>query len=141
MDLDLIDLPVVSEDHQIGVRRGYEEVLDEIFVLRRSSESALAATALTRVGRDWRTFDVARLGDRDRNVFVLDQIFDRKFNARVDEESEIMIITQQAKLIRLGVDKIRETGRSAQGVTLIKTGDDDLVTSASLLAVEAEEEE
>ncbi len=58
----------------------------------------------------------------------------------VDEDSEIMIITQQAKLIRLGVDKIRETGRSAQGVTLIKTGDDDLVTSVSLLAAEAEEE-
>ena len=30
----------------------------------------------------------------------------------VEEDSEIMIITQQAKLIRLGVDKIRETGRS-----------------------------
>ncbi|HEX2639045.1 MAG TPA: DNA gyrase C-terminal beta-propeller domain-containing protein, partial [Pyrinomonadaceae bacterium] len=51
----------------------------------------------------------------------------------VNEDSEIMIITQQAKLIRLGVDKIRETGRSAQGVTLIKTGEDDLVTSATLL--------
>jgi DNA gyrase subunit A len=59
----------------------------------------------------------------------------------VAEDSEIMIITQQAKLIRLGVDKIRETGRSAQGVTLIKTGEDDRVTSASLLAAEAEEEE
>jgi DNA gyrase subunit A len=58
----------------------------------------------------------------------------------VEDDSEIMIITQQAKLIRLGVDKIRETGRSAQGVTLIKTGDDDRVTSASLLAVEEEEE-
>jgi DNA gyrase subunit A len=58
----------------------------------------------------------------------------------VEEDSEIMIITQQAKLIRLGVDKIRETGRSAQGVTLIKTGEDDQVTSASLLAAEAEEE-
>ncbi len=52
-----------------------------------------------------------------------------------------MIITQQAKLIRLGVDKIRETGRSAQGVTLIKCGDDDLVTSASLLASAEEEDE
>jgi DNA gyrase subunit A len=59
----------------------------------------------------------------------------------IEEDSEIMIITQQAKLIRLGVDKIRETGRSAQGVTLIKTDDDDRVTSASLLAVEAEEED
>ena len=58
----------------------------------------------------------------------------------VEDDSEIMIITQQAKLIRLGVDKIRETGRSAQGVTLIKCGDDDLVTSATLLAADGEEE-
>jgi DNA gyrase subunit A len=54
----------------------------------------------------------------------------------VEEDSELMIITQQAKLIRLGVDKIRETGRSAQGVTLIRTGEDDLVTSASLIKAE-----
>ncbi len=59
----------------------------------------------------------------------------------VEDDSEIMIITQQAKLIRLGVDKIRETGRSAQGVTLIKCGEDDLVTSASLLAVADDEGE
>ncbi|HUR99719.1 MAG TPA: DNA gyrase subunit A, partial [Pyrinomonadaceae bacterium] len=58
----------------------------------------------------------------------------------IEEDSEIMIITQQAKLIRLGVDKIRETGRSAQGVTLIKTGDEDRVTSASLLAMEEEDD-
>jgi DNA gyrase subunit A len=58
----------------------------------------------------------------------------------IEDDSEIMIITQQAKLIRLGVDKIRETGRSAQGVTLIRCGDDDLVTSASLLAAEDGEE-
>lgn len=58
----------------------------------------------------------------------------------VEDDSEIMIITQQAKLIRLGVDKIRETGRSAQGVTLIKCGEDDLVTSASLLAMDEEDD-
>ena len=52
-----------------------------------------------------------------------------------------MIITQQAKLIRIGVNKIRETGRSAQGVTLIKTGEDDLVTSASLLTIEDKDDE
>ena len=57
----------------------------------------------------------------------------------VEEDSEIMIITQQAKLIRIGVDKIRETGRSAQGVMLIRTGDNDLVTSASLLDSSEEE--
>ena len=56
----------------------------------------------------------------------------------VEDDSEIMIITQQAKLIRLEAGHIRKTGRSAQGVRLIKTDTDDMVTSASL--VEAAEE-
>jgi DNA gyrase subunit A len=58
----------------------------------------------------------------------------------VDTESEIMIITQQAKLIRLEADAIRKTGRSAQGVRLIKTDEGDMVTSASLVEAAAEEE-
>ena len=57
----------------------------------------------------------------------------------VEDDSEIMIITQQAKLIRLEAGHIRKTGRSAQGVRLIKTDTDDMVTSASL--VEAAEED
>jgi len=56
----------------------------------------------------------------------------------VEDDSEIMIITQQAKLIRLEANQIRKTGRSAQGVRLIKTDAGDKVTSASL--VEAAEE-
>lgn len=59
----------------------------------------------------------------------------------VEEDREVMIITQQAKLIRLGVDKIRETGRSAQGVMLIRTGGDDIVTSASLIDISDSEPE
>ncbi len=59
----------------------------------------------------------------------------------VDDESEIMIITQQGKLIRLEAGDIRKTGRSAQGVRLIKTDGGDKVTSASLLDPQAEVEE
>jgi DNA gyrase subunit A len=58
----------------------------------------------------------------------------------VDEESEIMIITQQAKLIRIEADSIRKTGRSASGVRLIKTDGGDRVTSASLVEASAEDE-
>src|SRR6266852_3759652 len=58
----------------------------------------------------------------------------------VEDESEIMIITQQAKLIRLDAGKIRKTGRSAQGVRLIKTDEGDMVTSASLVDPSTEEE-
>jgi DNA gyrase subunit A len=58
----------------------------------------------------------------------------------VEDESEIMIITQQGKLIRLEAADIRKTGRSAQGVRLIKTDAGDRVTSASLVEAAAEEE-
>ncbi len=57
----------------------------------------------------------------------------------VDEESEIMIITQQGKLIRIEADSIRKTGRSASGVRLIKTDGGDRVTSASLVEASTEE--
>ena len=58
----------------------------------------------------------------------------------VEDESEIMIITQQGKLIRLEASEIRKTGRSAQGVRLIKTDANDKVTSASLVEPSAEDE-
>src|SRR4051794_650313 len=51
----------------------------------------------------------------------------------VDEESEMMIITKQGKLIRIEANEIRKTGRGAQGVRLIRTDGGDKVTSASLL--------
>jgi DNA gyrase subunit A len=56
----------------------------------------------------------------------------------VEDDSEIMIITQQAKLIRIEANHIRKTGRSAQGVRVINTVVCDKVSSASL--VEAAEE-
>jgi len=59
----------------------------------------------------------------------------------VEDDSEIMIITQQGKLIRLEANEIRKTGRSASGVRLIKTDSGDMVTSASLVDAAAEEVE
>ena len=59
----------------------------------------------------------------------------------VEEDSDIMIITQHGKLIRIEAGDIRKTGRSAQGVRLIKTDGGDKVTSASLLDPSAEDAE
>jgi len=58
----------------------------------------------------------------------------------MEDDSEIMIITQQGKLIRLEASDIRKTGRSASGVRLIRTDGDDRVTSASLVEAAAEED-
>ena len=59
----------------------------------------------------------------------------------VEDDSEMMIITQHGKLIRLEAGEIRKTGRSASGVRLIRTDDGDKATSASLLEPSVEEVE
>jgi DNA gyrase subunit A len=57
----------------------------------------------------------------------------------VTDESKLLVITERGKLIRIGCDSIRQTGRSAQGVKLIDTGDGDRVASVSLIEKEEAE--
>ncbi len=54
----------------------------------------------------------------------------------VSEESQAMLISQFGKIIRLGTDKIRETGRATQGVKLLQLEDDDRVAAAVVLPKE-----
>jgi len=51
----------------------------------------------------------------------------------VNDESQVLIITHQGKLIRVDAKFIRVSGRSTQGVKLIDTSDGDHVSSASLI--------
>ncbi len=56
----------------------------------------------------------------------------------VTDESQVLIITEQGKLIRVNVKGIRESGRSTQGVKLIDTSDGDKVAAASLIEQQVE---
>ena len=51
----------------------------------------------------------------------------------VTEDSKMLLITGRGRLIRVSTDEIRQTGRSAQGVKIIDTGDGDRVASVSLI--------
>ncbi len=59
------------------MRRSDEKVFDVIIVLGHGAKPTLAAAALARIGRHRRALDVSVLGDRDRDFFVGDQIFNR----------------------------------------------------------------
>ena len=54
----------------------------------------------------------------------------------VNEESEVIVISQFGKIIRIGAKTIRESGRSAQGVRLLHLEDDDRVAAASVIPPE-----
>ena len=54
---------------------------------------------------------------------------------------QLMLVTDQAKLIRMGVGDIRIMGRGTQGVTLFKVADDEHVVSAALIPAEDDGDE
>jgi DNA gyrase subunit A len=51
----------------------------------------------------------------------------------VEHSDEIMLVTDGGKLIRIPVDGVRVVGRKTQGVTLVRTAEDERVVSAARL--------
>jgi DNA gyrase subunit A len=57
---------------------------------------------------------------------------------QVTEESDVMIITEQGKVIRVHANEIREAGRSTQGVRLLRADAGDEVAAAAVIQEEEE---
>jgi DNA gyrase subunit A len=76
---------------------------------------------------------VVNMKTTDRNGYVVGTL-------QVTEESDVMIITHNGKVIRVHANEIREAGRSTQGVRLLRLDDDDSVAAAAVLQEESEEE-
>jgi DNA gyrase subunit A len=76
---------------------------------------------------------VVNMKTTDRNGSVVATL-------QVTEESDVMIITENGKVIRVHANEIREAGRSTQGVRLLRLDDDDTVAAAAVLQEEEAEE-
>jgi DNA gyrase subunit A len=76
---------------------------------------------------------VVNMKTTDRNGSVVATL-------QVTEESDVMIITEHGKVIRVHASEIREAGRSTQGVRLLRLDDDDSVAAAAVIQEEEEEE-
>jgi DNA gyrase subunit A len=76
---------------------------------------------------------VVNMKTTDRNGSVIGTL-------QVTEESDVMIITHNGKVIRVHANEIREAGRSTQGVRLLRLDEDDSVAAAAVLQEESEEE-
>jgi DNA gyrase subunit A len=57
----------------------------------------------------------------------------------INETPEVMIISQQGKIIRCGSSSIREVGRASQGVRILRLEEGDQVAAASVLPPEETE--
>jgi DNA gyrase subunit A len=76
---------------------------------------------------------VVNMKTTDRNGSVVATL-------QVTEESDVMIITYDGKVIRVHANEIREAGRSTQGVRLLRLEEGDSVAAAAVLQEEQEEE-
>ncbi len=72
---------------------------------------------------------VINLKSTDRNGPVVAAL-------QVAEESDVMIITEYGKVIRVHGNEIREAGRSTQGVRLLRLEDDDKIAAAASILEE-----
>jgi DNA gyrase subunit A len=76
---------------------------------------------------------VVNMKTTDRNGSVVGTL-------QVTEESDVMIITHDGKVIRVHANEIREAGRSTQGVRLLRLEEGDSVAAAAVFQDETEEE-
>jgi len=110
-------------------------------VVARKDAAILTVTELGFAKRT--TIDEYRLTSRGGKGVINIKVTDKNGEAvslkAVSDQDELMVITQNGIFLRCAVKDIRETGRSAQGVRLIKLQDKDRVSCVAPVIAEEEE--
>ena len=123
-----------------AVSLGKKDQVIDMVVAQKGSE-VLTVTSLGFAKRT--TIDEYRLTSRGGKGVTNIKITDKNGEAvnikAVNDSDELMVITQNGAFLRCAVKDIRETGRSAQGVRLIKLQDKDRVSCIAPVIAEEEE--
>src|SRR6266403_579046 len=140
MDAVQPDFEIIAKEHKITTQNleelENEQIKDSLVTLMLTvaekgfgKRTPLAEYRITSRGGK----GVVNMKTTDRNGYVVATL-------QVTEESDVMIITYNGKVIRVHANEIREAGRSTQGVRLLRLDDDDSVAAAAVLQEENEEE-
>ncbi len=123
-----------------GVSLGKKDAVID-FVVAGKDKEILTVTSLGFAKRT--TIDEYRLTSRGGKGVTNIKITDKNGEAvnikAVTDNDELMVITQNGVFLRCAVKDIRETGRSAQGVRLIKLQNKDRVSCIAPVIADAEE--
>ena len=98
--------PRFGEDQDVGVRRGDEQVGDEVLVPRLHPDAPAPPALLRAVGGDRGALDVAGVRDRDRHVLVGDQVLDRDLVGGAHDLGAARVAVGLADLRELGRDDL-----------------------------------
>jgi len=116
-----------------------DEVID--MVVPQKASTILTVTELGFAKRT--TIDEYRLTSRGGKGVINIKVTDKNGQAvnlkTVNDKDELMVITQNGIFLRCAIKDIRETGRSSQGVRLIKLQDKDRVSCVAPVIAEENE--
>ncbi len=140
MDAVQPDFEIVAKEHKVTTQNleelENEQIKDSLVTLMLTvaekgfgKRTPLAEYRITSRGGK----GVVNMKTTDRNGSVVATL-------QVTEESDVMIITYDGKVIRVHANEIREAGRSTQGVRLLRLEEGDSVAAAAVLQEEQEEE-
>jgi DNA gyrase subunit A len=140
MDAVQPDFEVIRKEHQKETQNleelENEEIKDSLSTLMLTvaekgygKRTPLAEYRITSRGGK----GVVNMKTTERNGAVVSTL-------QVTEESDVMIITEHGKVIRVHANEIREAGRSTQGVRLLRLDEDDSIAAAAVLQEENDEE-
>ncbi|HKN74709.1 MAG TPA: DNA gyrase subunit A [Candidatus Acidoferrum sp.] len=140
MDAVQPDFEIIAKEHKVTTQNleelENEQIKDSLVTLMLTvaekgfgKRTPLAEYRITSRGGK----GVVNMKTTDRNGSVVATL-------QVTEESDVMIITHDGKVIRVHANEIREAGRSTQGVRLLRLEQDDSVAAAAVLQEEQEEE-
>jgi DNA gyrase subunit A len=140
MDAVQPDFEIIAKEHKTTTQNleelENEQIKDSLTTLMLTvaqkgygKRTALAEYRITSRGGK----GVVNMKTTDRNGSVVATL-------QVTEESDVMIITHDGKVIRVHANEIREAGRSTQGVRLLRLEEGDSVAAAAVLQEDGEEE-
>jgi DNA gyrase subunit A len=140
MDAVQPDFAIIAKEHKVATQNleelENEQIKDSLVTLMLTvaekgfgKRTPLAEYRITSRGGK----GVVNMKTTDRNGSVVATL-------QVTEESDVMIITHDGKVIRVHANEIREAGRSTQGVRLLRLEEGDSVAAAAVLQEEQEEE-
>lgn len=119
-------------DEVVGLDVAHANSVDEVLVVTENGYGKRTPVNDYRLSnRGGKGIKTATITERNGNVVCI---------TTVTGEEDLMIVTNAGVIIRLDVADISQNGRAAQGVRLIRLGDDQFVSTVAKVKEDAEDE-
>lgn len=122
-----------DEDTVVGLDVAHAESEDEVLVVTENGYGKRTPVSEYRLSnRGGKGIKTAKITERNGNIVCI---------TTVTGEEDLMIVTNGGVIIRLDVEDISQNGRAAQGVRLMRLGEEQFVSTVAKVIDKTEDEE